>query len=111
LRSSRTVIVSSENTRRDLLDFYRLPPEKLRVILPGYDARQFSPAGVDSHDQPYALYVGNIMPHKNLIRLVEAFALVAGRGPDKVGIRGRGRPRLGPGLRDRITTLGPEAPV
>ena len=106
LRFSRTVIVSSESTRRDLLDCYGVPSEKLRVILPGYDARQFSPDGADGRDEPYALYVGNVMPHKNLTRLVEAFALAANRGPGKLVIRGWGRPHHVHGLRERLTALG-----
>src|SRR5207302_1097504 len=105
LRFSRTVIVSSESTRRDLLDYYGVPSEKLRVILPGYDARQFSPDGADGRDEPYALYVGNVMPHKNLTRLVEAFALAANRGPGKLVIRGWGRPRHVHGLRERLAAL------
>jgi len=110
LRFSRAVIVSSESTRRDLLNLYHLPPEKLCVIHPGYDARRFSPDGADSHAEPYALYVGNVMPHKNLIRLVEAFAKAA-RGPRKLVIRGWGRRRHVRALRERIAALGLEARV
>ena len=32
LSESRAVIVSSESSRRDVLDFYRLPPETLHVV-------------------------------------------------------------------------------
>ena len=108
LRHSRAVIVSSENTRRDLLEVYRLPPDKLHVVLLGYDAARFTPAARASAPTgvPYALFVGNVMPHKNLLRLVEAFAEAAAASPGHLLIRGWGRPAHVRVLRERITTLG-----
>ena len=32
-------------------------------------------------DHPFVLYVGNIKPHKNLERLIEAFAIARARRP------------------------------
>jgi glycosyltransferase involved in cell wall biosynthesis len=73
LRLSRRIVASSENTGRDLHDFYGVPPAAVRVVPMGHDPARFSPA-VPPTEPSYALYVGNVMPHKNLIRLVEAFA-------------------------------------
>jgi glycosyltransferase involved in cell wall biosynthesis len=42
LRHSRAVIVISESTKRDVLRFYHLPPEKVHVVLSGYNAQRFS---------------------------------------------------------------------
>jgi glycosyltransferase involved in cell wall biosynthesis len=108
LRHSHAVIVSSENTRRDLMEFYRLPPDKLHVVLLGYDAVRFSPAttAVPSRATPYALFVGNVMPHKNLLRLVDAFAEAAVGIPASLVIRGWGRPAHVAALQDRIATRG-----
>ena len=44
LRHSRVVIASSESTRRDLMEFYGLQPDKLRVVLLGYDTTRFTPS-------------------------------------------------------------------
>src|SRR5712691_11569961 len=75
LRQSRAVIVSSESTRRDLVDFYRVPPATLHVVPLGYDTARFTPSPPSSPSgEPYALFVGNVLPHKNLLRLVDAFA-------------------------------------
>jgi len=107
LRGSRAVIASSESTRRDLVDFYRIPRDQLHVVLLGHDAARFAPSAPVSADaEPYALFVGNVMPHKNLRRVAEAFAqAVAGR-PGRLVIRGWGRAVHVQALRDRIHALG-----
>jgi glycosyltransferase involved in cell wall biosynthesis len=105
LRYSNAVIVISESTRRDLLHFYRqVPAEKVHVVLSGYDARWFPPEVDDGAvaNEPYALYVGNIMPHKNLLRLVDAFADATRRIPGRLVIRGRGKARNVRALQARI---------
>jgi glycosyltransferase involved in cell wall biosynthesis len=114
LRASRAVIVISESTRRDLLRFYRdVPAEKVHVVLSGYDSRRFSADGPSTPpgDMPYALYVGNVMPHKNLTRLTEAFALATTRVPCRLLLRGWGRPRHVTELSARIAALGLEPRV
>ena len=37
-------VLISESTRRELLRFYDVPPEKVHVVLSGYDAERFVPA-------------------------------------------------------------------
>jgi glycosyltransferase involved in cell wall biosynthesis len=108
LRASRTVIVNSESTRRDVLRVYGVRPEKIHVVLAGYEADRFTPDGPAGNDvsSPYALYVGNVMPHKNLLRLVDAFALVAKRLPLALVLRGSGRGPHVRALRQRIDALG-----
>jgi len=109
LAASRRIIVSSESTRRDIERFYpRVPRERLRVVAPGCDARRFTPSAAPGAPRPdgrrYALYVGNVMPHKNLGRLVDAFATVPGE-PWLV-LRGWGRRHNVDELRARIGRAG-----
>ncbi|HEX6387741.1 MAG TPA: glycosyltransferase family 1 protein [Anaerolineae bacterium] len=84
LRRADHVITISEATRRDLLAAYRLSPERITAV----------PLAPDSHFRPqlpaamarirrqyhlpdrYLLYVGINKPHKNLVRLLEAWKLV-----------------------------------
>jgi glycosyltransferase involved in cell wall biosynthesis len=108
LAASRRIIVSSESTRRDIRRFYpRVPAERLRVVAPGYDARRFTPAPPAARtSSPYALYLGNVMPHKNLVRLLEAFAAVRGAVDARLVIRGWGRGHNVEILRARIAALG-----
>lgn len=106
LRASRAVVTDSEATRRDVLAHYRVPPERVQVAYPAYDAGRFHPADDAAPDGPrYLLYVGNVAPHKNLIRLVEAFAQLPGSAATLV-IRGSGRPWHVDPMHRRIDELG-----
>jgi glycosyltransferase involved in cell wall biosynthesis len=113
LAASQRVIVSSASTRRDIERLYpRVPAARLRVVPPGYDAQRFVPAPpAAASAAPYALYVGNVMPHKNLVRTVEAFAAARARTQARLLIRGWGRPRNVGELRAAIVRLGLEAHV
>lgn len=94
LRQSRMVLTLSEATRRQAVDTYRLPAERIRVIPTGYDRRVFRADGPARGDGglPYVLFVGNILPHKNVARLVEAFTLVAQRTAARLVVAGQGWP-------------------
>ncbi|HEX5432054.1 MAG TPA: glycosyltransferase family 1 protein [Bryobacteraceae bacterium] len=71
-RRSRRLIAVSEATRADLLWFYALPPEKIAAIPHGVHADFF---GVDrSQPEPCVLCVSTLHPHKNIERLIRAYA-------------------------------------
>jgi len=87
VRASRVIAVS-EATRRDVEVHMGVPPDRIRRVYnapdPGFQARG---AGTDLEEQqrimeryqinyPFLLYAGNIRRHKNVPRLVEAFAVV-----------------------------------
>ncbi len=90
VRRATRVIAISETTRNDLLRFYRVPEEKIRVIPHGVDPH-FTPQPLEAQHRargryglrgPYVLYVGTIQPRKNLVRLVRAFERLADHEPD-----------------------------
>jgi len=83
VRRARRLITVSESTRQDLVERLGARPERIRVIPNGVGA-PFEPApspetaspaldelGVS---RPYFLFAGNPLPHKNLARLLDAFA-------------------------------------
>ena len=80
-RSSRVLTVS-EASKNDILKFFNIDPRKITVIPNGID-EQFKVvpsveaiARVQERYQlksPFLLYVGNVKPHKNLERLIDAF--------------------------------------
>jgi glycosyltransferase involved in cell wall biosynthesis len=80
-RSSRVLTVS-EASKRDILKYFRVPAAKIDVIYNAIDER-FGEAPDDEEvgrvreryqlNDPFVLYAGNIKPHKNLERLIEAF--------------------------------------
>ncbi len=110
LRESRIVVADSESTRRDVITSYGIPPEKVRVIYPGYDPATYwvngssHPAG--SRGDSYLLYVGNLLPHKNLLSLLDALAILRRRRPAHLIIRGDGQPAYARAVRARVETLG-----
>jgi len=108
LQASVAVLAISESTRRDIMRFYGVPERKLHVVFAGYDEARFAPApdGLIDTATPYALYVGNVMPHKNLIRLVEAFAMLDCRRDVRLVLVGSGRPPHVAALRAAIDRLG-----
>ncbi len=83
-RSNRIMTVS-EASKRDILEYYRVPSDKIAVIYNGIDERfSQTPAEEDvvrvreryQLDDPFVLYAGNVKPHKNLERLIEAFYML-----------------------------------
>ena len=75
----------SESTRQDLINIFDLPSAKASVVHNALDGR-FS-VGHDTQEQkqvleryqlqdPFVLYSGQIKPHKNIERLIEAFAVL-----------------------------------
>jgi glycosyltransferase involved in cell wall biosynthesis len=107
LRASRPVVADSEATRRDVLARYpRVPADHVHVVYPGYDRDRFNARPEVGPERPgYLLYVGNVAPHKNLIRLVEAFATIAAHGDVRLAIRGSGRPAHVAAVERRIEEL------
>jgi glycosyltransferase involved in cell wall biosynthesis len=86
---SDRIFTVSEQSKRDILKFFRVPPEKI-VVTPNAIDDRFNTPPSEEHivqtreryqlSHTYLLYVGNIKPHKNLERLVEAFHLVREQG-------------------------------
>jgi glycosyltransferase involved in cell wall biosynthesis len=89
-RSDRILTVS-EASKRDILRFFDIPPEKVAVIYNAIDERFLGPPDLERMDlirqryqldYPFLLYVGNIKPHKNVERLIDAFGMVRAKGLD-----------------------------
>jgi glycosyltransferase involved in cell wall biosynthesis len=92
-RRAARVLTVSESSKRDILRFVNVEPGKIDVIYNAYDER----FGVEPRDEdvarvrerfqlhdPFVLYAGNVKPHKNLERLIDAFHLVKKRGLDNL---------------------------
>ncbi len=83
LRAGRIIAVS-RTTRRDIQRTFGVPAERITVVYNAIDERflrgHASPAeraAVAARyaiDAPFVLYTGSVRPHKNVVRLIEAFA-------------------------------------
>src|SRR6476620_6981707 len=80
-RSNRVLTVS-EASKRDILKYFHVPERKIDVIYNAIDERFGEPPTPEEIERvrdryqlnaPYVLYAGNIKPHKNRERLIEAF--------------------------------------
>ncbi|MFN8489116.1 MAG: glycosyltransferase family 1 protein [Caldilineaceae bacterium] len=88
-----TIIAVSEQTKRDLIEFYRTPASKIQVVYEGIDShfrpvapaelervrRQYSPGHADA-PRPYLLMVGTLEPRKNHITAMRALARLKALG-------------------------------
>ena len=89
VKRSHRILTVSEASKRDIMHFFDVAPEKIVVVYNAIDER-FRTAPSDEEvarvreryqlDHGFVLYVGNIKPHKNLVRLIEAFDLLRRRG-------------------------------
>jgi len=84
LNRSAAVVAVSESTKKDIITSFGIDPFKIHVIYNGYDDQRFR---IIKDTQPvldhfglhygkYFLFVGSILKHKNISRLVQAFSRV-----------------------------------
>ncbi len=68
------IIAISENTRRDIVDYYGIDEGKIDVIHHGYSSLSKREEAVEGITGPYLLFVGDRKGYKNFAGLAEAFA-------------------------------------
>jgi glycosyltransferase involved in cell wall biosynthesis len=88
-RRAAAVIAVSACTRRDLIELWDIPAERVHVVYPAIDpacrpvtddAAQAAFAARHGLARPYILFLGTLEPRKNLATLLDAFALARDRG-------------------------------
>lgn len=78
------IFTVSENTKKDIIRFFKIKPEKIVVTYNGVDLEEFEEKEKSEYKYLYnrysippnkkvILYVANLKPHKNHINLMEAF--------------------------------------
>jgi glycosyltransferase involved in cell wall biosynthesis len=91
VRMADRILTVSEASKRDILRFFDVEPDRVTVIYNAIDERFLRGADEEQMDRvreryqlndPFVLYVGNIKPHKNLERLIDAFGRVRATGLD-----------------------------
>jgi glycosyltransferase involved in cell wall biosynthesis len=84
LEHASRILAVSHSAKRELARAFQLSEDKIQVIYNALDERFLReplPADADrilerhAVTYPYVLYAGNIKPQKNLVRLIEAFAV------------------------------------
>lgn len=67
------IIVPSEATKKDLIQYFKCPTDKIKVIYHGFEG-QSTPKKEIQEKEAIISYIGRIETKKNLIRLIKAFA-------------------------------------
>lgn len=82
IRLAGQIVADSQQTKTDLCEISNIPEERVHVVYLGVDHDVFYPDGAASSGhlsceysiaEPYLFYVGGRWPHKNFMRLVEAY--------------------------------------
>ncbi len=79
LFQAHTVVTVSEYAKRSIAEWFRVAPDRIRVIEES-SSSSFFEREYPIPSRPFVLYAGGISPNKNLPRLVTAFAQSAARG-------------------------------
>ena len=88
---SLNIITDSEHAKKDIIDFWKINPEKITVIPLGLSDRYVpvnNPRLLENIKskfglpEKYILYLGNFKPHKNVESLVKAFRKISVRFPN-----------------------------
>jgi glycosyltransferase involved in cell wall biosynthesis len=90
---SRRILTDSEHSKKDLVEIFGVPPEKVTAVHLGYDRDVFNSKAPDPASlnnllerfgirQPYLIHHGTVHPRKNLVRLIHAYSLLLTRRPD-----------------------------
>jgi glycosyltransferase involved in cell wall biosynthesis len=75
--SAQAILCVSENTKKDLLEFYAVPEEKITITYLGSELDISLSYGAEAvPSQPYFLYVGSRYKYKNFDGMLAAFAKV-----------------------------------
>ena len=111
-RKAARVLAVSERTKRDLIELYGIPDEKIVVTPNGVDP-VFTLAGSVPDGKPYALVVGTLQARKDPDAAIEALALLDDSelrlvfaGPDKGGRAHAERTAARVGLAARVEFKG-----
>ncbi len=98
-----TIIAVSQSTRNDIIKFYKVPEDKVKVVYQSCHNQFKQPLSnetisevLKTYDLPqkYLLYVGSVIERKNLMGLVKAMEIIKDQHPYPLVVIGSGREYL-----------------
>ena len=110
LKQAEHIICNSQATAKDIVDMFNIPAQKITPILLAYDQQHFKPLDIQQEplNIPYFLYLGRHDPHKNVNRIVEAFANLKNQQDYHLCLAGPTDKRYTPKLIQQAQELGIE---
>ena len=110
IHKCRLIITVSENTKKDILRFCNISPDKVRVVYNGFSKFSSHESKVNYFNyigEPYILYVSSShYPYKNLIKLFEAYSSIHLHLHHKLVVVGKTVPRFTPAVYAKVSELG-----
>jgi len=119
IKKAKHVIAISENTKKDIVEHFRIKPEQIEVVYNGVNEefdlmkdpeetkKTLRKYGISKQ---FLLYAGVWRNHKNLVRLIEAFEKVREESDLMLVITGKPDPHY-PEVQDKVKELGLEEVV
>jgi glycosyltransferase involved in cell wall biosynthesis len=92
VKRSQKIIVPSKFVKTQISKEYQGIAEKVSVVYEGVDDNVFRRSAVSGIlrkrkiEKPYFLYVGNVYPHKNIERTIEAIAMINETSEHKISL-------------------------
>jgi glycosyltransferase involved in cell wall biosynthesis len=89
---SRAIIAISENERKNIINTFKCPPDKVHVTLLAASPNSGEPIPWDiiekkfEIEKPFILFVGNPKPHKNVVGMIEIFDKLCGKFGEPPGL-------------------------
>jgi glycosyltransferase involved in cell wall biosynthesis len=84
LKGAESIFAVSKFTKSEIVKLFGISPDRIRVVYNAIDARFLSGHATEMDRQllveryqvnyPFLLYAGRISPHKNIVRIIEAFS-------------------------------------
>lgn len=109
LLQAEHIICNSAATAHDIVNYFHISARKITPILLAYDANRFDHLNLPIRN--YFLYIGRHDPHKNLQRVITAFAQLAHSHDYELWLAGPPDARYTPSLRALAVELGVDAQV
>lgn len=82
-QKSDIIVTISENSKKEIVDTYKVRPDKIKIINPAVDHQDYYPRSQKEQTRvknkyhiktSYILYAGTIEPRKNIVTLLDAYA-------------------------------------
>jgi glycosyltransferase involved in cell wall biosynthesis len=86
IKKADIIIADSYSTKRDIVEFFRIKEEKIKVVYLGVESRFCPVSNVEEYrlrnnlPSKMVLNVGTLEPRKNVVALIKAFKELKGRG-------------------------------
>lgn len=90
-RRADKIIAISESTKRDIIDIYDIPEDRIEVIYQPVGEEFYTKPSTPPADRDGILYVGSINQRKNLLCLLQALEIIPKDNRPKLTVVGNGK--------------------